>query len=542
MKSIKTKITGMTVGAIVVVMIVAMISGVIVIRDIGIKSVNRSLILLCETGQKNLNEYFNSVEQSVEMVSAFVESDLNEVDKLDDKELKDHVKRVDEIFQRITYKTNGICTYYYRLDPAVSKKVKGFWYVNANGKGFNEHKVTDLSLYDENSDKSGLVWFTVPKETGNSVWLPPYYTENLNDVCVISYNVPVYYKHEFIGVIGIEIDYTTMAEQVDNIKLYESGYAFLNDADGKIIYHPLMDVLHSKDVETVPEGMLSKNKFVTYEYEGVKKLAAWLPLENGMRLYVTVPENEVNKEWMTWAGEILLIFLVLLIIFVFLIKQYTNSITRPLTELAHAAQKFDEGDYNVELEYKGDDEVGTLTRTFNKMAAHLRTYISDLNDLAYADSLTSVHNRGAFDIYVKKMQTQLEDGTLTEFAVIIFDCNRLKLINDQNGHEKGDIYLKETVSLICDVFAHSPVFRIGGDEFAAVLQGDNYEKRDELINLFDERCADKRHSEEEVWKEIDVARGLAVYDPDEDESVNDVVRRADKIMYENKWSTEGGAR
>ena len=64
----------------------------------------------------------------------------------------------------------------------------------------------------------------------------------------------------------------------------------------------------------------------------------------------------------------------------------------------------------------------------------------------------------------------------------------------------------------------------------------DYEKRDELLKLFDERCRIKRAQETAAWEKVDVARGMAVYDPREDSSINDVVRRADKNMYENKWS------
>ena len=535
MHSIRTKITVMTVAAIVIVMATAAVSGVLAIRSIGNRSADRILLLLCETGEKNLDHYFESVEQSVEMVSAYVESDL---DGLDDEQLQAHMDRVSKIFEKLTYKTYGMCTYYYRIDPAVSKNVKGFWYVNVDGNGFKEHEVTDLTLYDDDSDKSGLVWFTVPKETGETVWLPPYITENL-DVRVLSYNVPVYYDHKFIGVIGIEVNYDAIAEQVDNIKLFDSGYAFINDKDGNIIYHPYLDVMTTEEQERVPEGMLSEDKFIEYVYNGVKKRAVWLPLENGMRLNVTVPVSEINAEWMKWSVEVLILFGVLLVLFILAIMKFSGRITKPLHDLAGAAQEMDKGNYDVKLDYDGKDEVGTLTRTFNKMTAHLRSYISDLNDLAYADALTAVHNRGAFDIYIKKMQVQLEhDGRLMEFAIVIFDCNRLKRVNDQNGHDKGDIYLKETAALICNVFDHCPVFRIGGDEFAAILQDESYEHREELIMLFDERCADKRIQESEVWREIDVARGMAEYDPDEDDTVSDVVRRADKAMYENKWTEE----
>lgn len=95
-----------------------------------------------------------------------------------------------------------------------------------------------------------------------------------------------------------------------------------------------------------------------------------------------------------------------------------------------------------------------------------------------------------------------------------------------------------SVAIICEVYDHSPVFRIGGDEFAALLMNHDYERREELLSLFDEKCAQKRLEEAEVWEQVDVARGMAAYDPQEDETANDAVRRADKTMYENKWTTK----
>ena len=530
MHSLRTKITAMTVSVIVIVMIIATVFGVTAIKEIGVRNADQTLLLLCETGQKNLNHYFESVEQSVGMVQTYAEADL---DGLEDEKLQSHLNRVSNIFRELTYKTSGVLTYYYRIDPDISQTVGGFWYVNLDGEGFQAHAVTDISTYDT-EDTSQLVWFTVPKATGEAVWLPPYVTENL-DKRVISYNVPVYYEEQFVGVIGIEIDYSTMAEEVNHITLYENGYAFLNDAEGNIIYHPRMDVTTMESQPRVPDGLLGSDKYIRYDYDGVEKQAVWLPLSNGMRLTVAVPVEEINADWQEWIKKIILIFLTVLIAFSVLIMVFSGRITKPLRKLTEAAEQIDEGNYDCELDYNGKDEVGILTRTFKKVTANLKTYISGLNDLAFADALTSLRNKGAFDIYVRNVQTKLEtqEGSM-EFAVCIFDCNYLKQVNDQNGHEKGDIYLKETAAIICEVYNHSPVFRIGGDEFAAILLERDYRNREELLRLFDEKCAEKRLQGTDVWNRVDVARGMAVYDPKEDQSVTDVVRRADKAMYENK--------
>lgn len=524
----------MTVCVIVIAMVVAAAFGVTAIRSIGNRTAEQMLLLLCENGQRDLNYYFHEVEQSVTMAAAYVESDL---DGLEDEQLLDHLERVDEILKKLTYNNHDILTYYYRFDPAVTQSVKGFWYVNLDGQGFTRHEPTDITLYDT-EDTSALVWFTVPKATGKGVWLPPYITDNL-DVRVLSYNVPVYYEGRFIGVIGIELDYTMMAEEVNNITLYENGYAFINDAGGSLIYHPRMDVATMAEQPQAPAGLLGSAQLIRYTFDGVEKEAVWLPLSNGMRLNVTVPVKEINAEWQRWSNRTIVTFVALLAVFVVLLMTFVERITKPLRALTKAAEQVNEGNYDIELPYRDNDEIGILTRTFKAVTANLKTYISDLNDLAYADALTSLHNKGAFDILVRDMQMQLDEpGGSLEFAVCIFDCNCLKQVNDRNGHDKGDIYLKETARIICDVFNHSPVFRIGGDEFAAMLLDRDYAKRDELLQLFDERCREKRAQETTAWERVDVARGMAVYDPQEDSSINDVVRRADKNMYENKWSVK----
>ena len=531
LNSLRTKITTLTASMIIIVMIISAAFGVIALKDVGNENANNTLRLLCEVGQKNLDEYFSSVEQSVELISAYVESDL---DGIDDQHLSRHVERVRDIFTNYTFPNNSVLTYYYRIDPNISDDVDGFWYVRRENGRFIEHETTDITQYDV-EDTSKLVWFTVPKHDGKAVWLPPYITENLG-ARVLSYNVPVYYKDSFVGVIGIEIDYTAIAEQVDNIVLYENGYAFINDAQGRIIYHPHMDVTAMESQPVLPDGLLSSDSVVTYNYEGVDKQGIWLPLENNMHLNVSVPVDEINIGWRNWVSQLLVVFLLILSGFIALTLYASGMITKPLSDLTEEARQVDKGNYDYMIEYNGNDEIGVLTRTFRNLISHLKVYISNLNDLAYADALTSLRNKGAFDIYMQNIQTSIDNKEEeTAFAICIFDCNNLKHINDNYGHDKGDLYLQCTAELICNVYEHSPVFRIGGDEFAIILTGADYENKEKLRKLYYRRCDQNNKVKENPWEKVSAAFGMSVYDPDEDMSVNDVFRHADKLMYENKW-------
>ena len=154
----------------------------------------------------------------------------------------------------------------------------------------------------------------------------------------------------------------------------------------------------------------------------------------------------------------------------------------------------------------------------------------------FVDALTSVRNKAGFAAYIQTLQDQMDGGTAEpmEFAIGVFDCDDLKRVNDTYGHDKGDIYLKVASRLICKVFQHSPVFRIGGDEFAVVLQNDDYQRRDDLIAQFRAERKEICDSVQNEWEKANVTMGLAVYDPKGDPSVIDVARRADRRMYENK--------
>lgn len=160
--------------------------------------------------------------------------------------------------------------------------------------------------------------------------------------------------------------------------------------------------------------------------------------------------------------------------------------------------------------------------------------VDALSKRVFVDALTSVRNKGGFNEHIQGLQERLDNGEPLAFAVIILDCDNLKSVNDQYGHDKGDAYIKTASQLVCRVFKHSPVFRIGGDEFAVVLQNEDYQNRDELTELFERSADEIRVSAENEWEQVSVSLGLAEYDPRSDTCVDDVVHRADKTMYENK--------
>lgn len=531
MRSIQSKTTFLTMAGIIVAIILATIISAISVRNIGVDSAKQNLRLLCEAGEKSLDYYYESVEQSVETVSTYIKSDLLTISS---NQLGEHINRAKSVFTTSANKTNGVMTYYYRIDPDYSDTEKGFWYVVNKDGEFEEHEVTDISKYDT-QDTSKLVWFTVPKFTGEAIWLKPYITDTINER-VISYNVPVYRGNNFVGVVGIEISYLTMKSQVDAIKLQKTGYAFINDEEGNIVYHPYIDVLNmeEKDIPATPKGLISEKGVVEYEFDGKAKIGVWKQLTNGTHLNVVIDVDEVNDPWQHLIIQLIVVAAIVAGAFAVLTIVFTRHITKPLRELTNAAEQINEGNYGVKLDYKGNDEIGTLTTTVNRLIEHLSGYIADLNSLAYADALTSVRNKGAYDLFMEQIQKSINEGEDPKFAIAIFDCDDLKQINDTYGHDKGDVYIKNSCHLICRVFAKSPVFRLGGDEFAVILQGEDYLNRDKLKELFLVKSAEICAFAKVPWEKISVAIGMADYSYANDKDVHSAARRADHLMYENK--------
>ena len=169
-----------------------------------------------------------------------------------------------------------------------------------------------------------------------------------------------------------------------------------------------------------------------------------------------------------------------------------------------------------------------------KRAIKANHLVKDLGKKAYVDELTKVRNKRAFEEYKKKIKGKVGKGKEVDFAIGILDCDNLKKINDEYGHDKGDIYLKGASSLICHVFRHSPVFRIGGDEFAVVVENEDYRNLEGLIKSFNRRKKELCELAENEWDEVNISIGIATFDPSLDKNLDDTIRRADKTMYKNK--------
>ena len=194
---------------------------------------------------------------------------------------------------------------------------------------------------------------------------------------------------------------------------------------------------------------------------------------------------------------------------------------------------------NVDIVGNGNHLFEFMSRV-NVMMSKVRQNISlrvlnkKLIELTETDVLTSVKNRAAYSTKETDLNSIVRSGAKTKFAIGVFDINNLKKINDSLGHEAGDAYIVNCCSVLCKIFRNSPVYRIGGDEFAILLMDEDYNRRDELLAMLKTRMEEIAETNPPPEGLVSVAGGIGVYEPGSDDRVSDVFARADAAMYEDK--------
>ena len=232
-----------------------------------------------------------------------------------------------------------------------------------------------------------------------------------------------------------------------------------------------------------------------------------------------------------------------------------RSIIIPINKLSNAAAHYSAGNAdNSELDnlsIQSRDEIHSLYESIQKMTHDIKGYIENLmattqeltktriqademNALANRDALTGVGSKLAYDAQVETLTEEMKQGS-ARYGIVMVDMNGLKKLNDTYGHEYGNEAIKKTCSLICEVFKHSPVYRFGGDEFVVIVKDRDYDNIEERVRQFIEAA---RATDGEPWEKVDAAIGYALYDGED--TVVDVFRRADHIMYEHKTEMKKG--
>lgn len=470
----------------------------------------------CDNEASKINDSLTNIEKSVKIMESYLMDFFTSKEDIENKTLqKKVIQSADQMFVDITKhtSTNGAVGYYFRFDPAISDGTSGLFYSKTNGSDeFIHFEPTDITAY-EKGDMEHVGWFWQPYEAGEPIWIKPYQNQN-NNIWMISYVIPMYFEEKFIGIVGMDFDYTVLSDMVHGIKLYENGFAHL-EIDGEIICNDVQ--------ETGMKNNVNLKKYLRKSKE----------LANGMTLVVSASYNDIRQIRHEITFKIMFTVLILLAVFMIIAIIIVQKIVDPLKKLTDASVKLSNGDYDVEIIHSNTYEIKHLSTAFENMTVCLREREELLHLLANRDSLTGLRNTTSYAAWVSEFDQKIK-GKNVEFGVIVFDLNELKETNDKYGHAVGNKLIVTAAKVISDVFKHSPVFRIGGDEFLVVLQNSDLKNSGKLFAKFDLSCANTFVEEDGVKIQISIASGFARFDSGKDLHFVDVFKRADDAMYENK--------
>lgn len=535
MKSIRSKMIFLILSGIIVSVTIIGGVGMLSFRQASNKDSAKIMNLTCREKAMELNDVLGRMEQSVEIMSVYATDNFESIERLlsDSAYEEQYIKNLSELGLTIANETDGAVAVWGRLSPEFTTSKSGFFWVKDMETGrFEDCELTDLSQY-EIGDTEHVGWYYIPIKAEKAVWMQPYYNQNI-DVYMISYVIPVYKDNEFLGVVGMDIDFGYITEKVDSIKVYETGEAYLTNENFEIVHSKSHE--SGTSVKELGESLEAEknvdviNADVVYEYtfSGVEKKAAFQILENGMCLAVVAPVSEINAIQNKLMLRIVFIEFWAVIIFACIAWAIARTIVKPLKELDIAAKEIASGNLDVSLTCKSKDEVGALAKSLQETAKQLKIRIDYINTLAYVDKLTGIKNNTAYLQEVSFLNADMQD-TEEDFAVFVMDLNGLKEINDNYGHDYGNELIINATKIMAGVFGFKNVYRIGGDEFAVIKKETSFEECRELEREFEEAL--KRQTGK---IRVAAAIGSAVYDKSADSSYERVFRRADGEMYKRK--------
>lgn len=473
------------------------------------------LQLISQRESARISARLQNIEQYVKTVSYVVLDGLDDLDELKDTLRQQAFTDYNLNFMRATiHNVNSAVAVYLRYNPKFTPPTSGVFLAKTSKNGNILKQVpTDFSKYDP-SDIEHVGWYYVPVISGKPIWMDPYENKNV-DIYMISYVMPLVKFGTEVGVVGVDIDFGFLTSEIASISFLESGYAYLENKNGTVIYHP----------------SLSRGSRVP---DNFRRVCVKRFLSNGMVLVLEVPASETNMQRDALVAEIMGFTFIILLVFGLISVRMARSITEPLTALTESANQMVAGNIDVSLEFHSDDEVEDLARNFAAIRKYVKEYMGFVRGVAFKDGLTGVRNKTAFDTFLADLQNKVNMFAVTELGFVSFDVNNLKKVNECSGHDHGDLLLQNACQIICQVFGHSPVFRVGGDEFVAVLQYEDYRNREALLAEMDRKMAATRSEDSAPWDRISIAKGLAVYNCYTNEPLVDAVQRAHDAMYENK--------
>ncbi|GEM_PF-5919573 len=353
--------------------------------------------------------------------------------------------------------------------------------------------------------------------------------------------------HQLRGYVVVKLLLTSWLKEIKSKRIGQLGYMFAASNTGES-YTP------QQTAERLPAAfILSRftdfNETKPIEHGKKKTFVHVSHLNDNLNIAAAWPESEVielTRRGSVALGAMIVVGVFLLTVVLFLILN--KHILKRLEKLRDATQKVGSGQFDIDLEHQFDDEIGELAESLMQMSGNLLELDDKLRQIAYHDELTGLPNRAMFFYSIEKSLQQAKRHQ-SSLALLFIDLDGFKEVNDTLGHDAGDIILKEVSQRLVkclresDVVGvssspsvedmHSPISRLGGDEFTVLL--DKTEGPEDGVAVA-QRILDSLKSPFFVFDHeftLGASIGITTYPEDANEPA-ELLKNADLAMYSAK--------
>ena len=259
------------------------------------------------------------------------------------------------------------------------------WYADADTSQYIQN---DGFVAKAEWDVTSRPWYKV-KDLGATLLVPPY-ADTSTGKTIVSLVSPVFEPgtRNVVGFAGIDLLLDTLGENFKTYKLGETGFFILCSDDGRIIYHPDPEMLDkSVDEMDISEAALTAVKSgessgISYEFEGIDVYGVTQPVgDTGWMVLTGLPDEEygkIVKGLNTRAGIILVAGALAIALIIYLIAK---SIINPMKRLAEGVERIADGELDVSIDVRTNDEVGLIEDGVRKTTDRLSQYVAYIEEI-----------------------------------------------------------------------------------------------------------------------------------------------------------------
>jgi phosphoserine phosphatase RsbU/P len=358
-------------------------------RNIIRNAARENAIQLGSSLQSDIEYILRPLEKIPQMVSTTIEMGLFDNDSLH-LVLESIVENNEEVY-------GAIIAFEPDLFPEKGKYFAPYAYRDNSG-------IRSVVLGGPQYEYFYMDWYQIPKILERPYWTEPYFDEGGGETIMATYSVPFYKqidgKRRFAGIATVDVELEYLTEIVTDVKIFETGYAFLISRNGVALAHPQPGQVMNESIfsassdwdepllrEIGKDLMQGKSGFSEYNLQGQEK--SWIYYTNlpgsGYSIGVIYPDAEMMAPLQRMTFILLILIVAGLGLLTFAIVRSVNQLAAPLSHFANSARLIADGDFNVKLpEIKTNDEMLELHNSFSHMQDQLAEYVANLKETTAA--------------------------------------------------------------------------------------------------------------------------------------------------------------